>query len=101
MRNIVDADIAGRLRLARESAGLSASGLSKLARITGSHVGLIEAGERVNPQLKTLAAIASVLGVSLDWLVYGEGEMPAPDDVRASVEAARAFNLAPTGTEGA
>ncbi len=43
-----------------------------------------------NPEANTARAVARLFGVSLDWLLTGEGEAPDADTVRAAVEAARA-----------
>lgn len=91
--------IPDRLRLAH--AGIcSARELDKLAGLTPCHISLIESGRRPNPESETLRAIAGVLGISLDWLVLGKGETPHEEDVRASVDRARASLPAATGTEG-
>lgn len=88
-------------RLRDAHAGIcSARELDKLAGLTPCHISLIESGRRPNPESETLRAIASVLGVSLDWLVLGKGDPPRPEDVRAAVERARAAVPAATGTEG-
>ena len=70
--------------------GLSALGLSRLAGLpSGGHVGLIEAAKRPNPTTETLRAIAGALGISIDWLVTGEGPEPDPEHVRRTVAAKR------------
>ena len=82
--------LSGRLRMAREMGGLSAIGLSRLAGLpAGGHVALIESASRPNPTTSTLSKICAVLGVSMDWLVSGEGKPPKPRDVRAAVARAR------------
>ncbi len=63
-----------RLRSARMAKGLSARRLSLLAGLTPSHVATIEARTGSSPEARTLAAIAKVLGVSVDWLVTGAGD---------------------------
>lgn len=68
--------LAARLAWARKRSGLSALALSREAGLkAGGHVGLIECGEIEQPQANTLAAIALVLGVSLDWLQTGSGTL--------------------------
>ena len=87
--------IPDRLRLAH--AGIcSARELDKLADLTPCHTSLIESGRRPNPESETLRAIANTLGISLDWLVLGQGDPPREDDVRAAVERARARTATPT-----
>ena len=76
-----------RLTRAREAAGLNRSALALRAGLNPSHVRLIEEGEREDPSGTTLAKLAEVLGVSLDWLVRGIGDgpaAPATDDTRGA-----------------
>lgn len=73
-----------RLQWAREAAGLKRRTLSDLAGISHYHVDLIEQGTRKSPQFETLAKLADVLGVSLDWLCRG-GPMPTKTAIRAAV----------------
>ena len=68
---------------------LSGRELARLAGISESHPWLIESGQRPHVASHLLAAMARVLGVSLDWLINGEGETPTPEDVQAAVEEAR------------
>lgn len=42
------------------------------------------------PRIDVVSKIAEALGVSLDWLIRGEGPEPEPEAVRAAVERARA-----------
>jgi DNA-binding XRE family transcriptional regulator len=62
--------IVGRnvLRL-RNAAGLSRAEVSDAANISRCHIGFIERGQRPNMSVKTIGAIARVLGVSLDELM--------------------------------
>lgn len=78
-----------RLR-ALVSPPLSARELASLAGIAGSHVSLIESGDKENPSPKTLQAICVVLGVSMDWLYAGVGEEPSSETVNEAVASARA-----------
>lgn len=79
-----------RLRSTRLRAGLSAGEFSRLAGLTRSHVGLVEAGTIKDIGTITASALAGVLGCSLDWLVRGEGEPPSDAELAAAVAAARA-----------
>lgn len=63
--------------------------LSTLSGLAGSHAGLIARGAVENPRIDVAEKLAHTLGVSLDWLVRGEGEPPTAEAVRAAVEAAR------------
>ena len=78
------------VRMARALSGISARELDRLANLAEGHTSLIENGSRPNVEARTAAAIAQVLGVSLDWLVSGEGKAPTERGVKAAVEAARA-----------
>lgn len=66
-----------RLERARIAAGLNRSQLAIRAGLNPSHVRLIEDGLRGDPSGTTLAKLAEVLGVSIDWLVRGVGEGPS------------------------
>lgn len=85
---------------ARELADLTPRGLSVLAGLDPTHVRLIEGGDRPDPRSSTVLAIAQTLGVTVEWLLTGEGDAPTADHVRAVVERARTeARLALTGTE--
>lgn len=84
-------DLPTRLQLARELAGLSMQELSKLSGLAGSHAGLIARGAVGNPRVDIAEKLAHTLGISLDWLVRGEGPEPTAEQVHAAVEAARAL----------
>jgi len=77
--------IGGRLRYAREAAGLSSRQLSQRAGIAQAIAGMIERGATRAPTTETVQRIASVLGVSLDWLIAGTGQAPSPEDIRRFV----------------
>lgn len=89
--------ISSRLRRARQRAGLSARGLDILANLGRGHTALIESGERVNLETNTLRGLVSVLGISLDWLVNGEGLEPTAEQIQSAVARAKG---AATGTDG-
>ena len=72
-----------RLTQAREARGLSRYALSKAAGLATSHVQLIETGYRKQCSAETLAALARVLRVSVEWLLGGaeggpEADTPTP-----------------------
>lgn len=73
----------------REAAGLTQSQLSRLALIERTYVGKVERLTNAEVGLSRLIALAFVLGASLDYLVFGRGEVPAGEHVRAAVEHAR------------
>lgn len=83
-----------RLRSMRARAGLSGGELSRLAGLARAHVGLIESRAIKTIEAPTAAALATVLGCSLDWLVLGQGEAPSDAALAAAVNAARARRAA-------
>jgi transcriptional regulator with XRE-family HTH domain len=80
-----------RVRAAREllSPKLSTKELDRLAGFTEGLVWSIEKNGGEKAEAKNLDAIARVLGVSMDWLVRGEGEPPTASSIAAAVDAAR------------
>lgn len=80
--------LAERLRLARGYTGLSARKISALAGLAPSHVGYLETTAGANPEVKTIAAIARVFGVTTGWLMSGEGKDPTERQICESVTAA-------------
>jgi transcriptional regulator with XRE-family HTH domain len=79
-----------RLRVAREKAeGLSQRELSRLAGVAEGAVWFIETQPDRRTDAWLLDRVASVLGVSLDWLVRGIGPEPTADAIREAVAAAR------------
>lgn len=74
----------------REASGLGTKVLSEACGLSGSHVRMIEQGDVASPDLRTLERIAATTGVPVTWLAFGQGECPAPEVIRAAVDAARA-----------
>lgn len=67
-----------RMRQAREAKGLSMNGLAKAASTDGakvSHatVSLVESGRQTAIDAETAVRLARVLGVTVEWLVTGDG----------------------------
>lgn len=60
-----------RIAALRRNAGLSQSELAQKLKISPSAVGMYEQGRR-EPSVDTLAALAKVFGVSIDYLVTGK-----------------------------
>lgn len=80
-----------RLSWALSQTGLSQRGLARAAKLQSQrHIGLLSSGERDNPELKTLQAIAGALGVSVGWLAEGEGQTPDPEHIKITALAAYA-----------
>ncbi len=86
-----------RLQGLRTMAGLGGRELDRLAE---THASLIESGHADNPTFKTVGKIAQVFGVTLDWLVYGNGKPPTARSVQAAVGEARARKAAKPDESG-
>lgn len=73
------ATLGDRLCVAREAAGLTAQAL---AQRLGVKTSLLDAWEndRKEPRANRLQMLTGLLGVSLRWLLTGEGEGPDVDD---------------------
>ena len=84
------ATLADRLRLVRSYSEASARKISAVAGLSPSHVGYLETTAHANPEARTLEALARVFGVTVGWLLNGEGKPPTAEGVRRSV-AARAL----------
>lgn len=65
--------IGDRIKLARLAKRLTQAKLAELAGVSQSMIGNIEAGIRQKP--RELLPIAMALGVRMDWLVNGKGQM--------------------------
>lgn len=70
-----------RIRSARDAMKLTQEQLAHQSGLTGMTVSNIErAGDAAKPRPQTLLSIARVLGVSVDWLLTGEGQGPASSE---------------------
>ncbi len=79
--------IGERIFEARKMSGLSAALLGEKAGLSKAIVSMLEGGQRENPHVNTVSAIAKVLGVSVEWLISGIGPEPKSEAVRATVAA--------------
>lgn len=79
-----------RLRWARLAANISARELDRLAGLAEGHTALLEAGKKNDIEMRTAKKLKSALGVTLDWLVIGEGDPPTTEHILSSVKAAQA-----------
>lgn len=68
--------LAKRFHYAREQAGLSQSSLARRVGIKPQAIQSIEAGHVRRP--RNIVEIASVLGVTPEWLLLGKGTMEVP-----------------------
>lgn len=80
--------ISDRLRTARKAAGLSTHALDRASGCVRGHTAQIESGKR-SPTAHTASKIARALGVTLDWLVNGDGRAPSERSLRAVGERLR------------
>ncbi len=62
--------------------------LCRVADLNENQISLIERGKRENIETDSAKAIASVFGVTLDWLIGGIGGPPDASDVAISAGAA-------------
>ncbi len=72
----VDA-VSRRLRLLRETRGLSIHALARLSGLSTPHLSRIESGDR-QPSIGTLLALAATLGVSAGDLLEGPAALQSP-----------------------
>lgn len=72
-----------RIRSLRAQVGITARELDALADLAACHVNAIELTSKIST--KSLERIADVFGVSLDWLLRGDGRARTRDQVRAAV----------------
>jgi transcriptional regulator with XRE-family HTH domain len=87
-------EVAIRLRQAREEAGLSLRELARRLELSASALSQIETGKS-RPSVKTLYAIVSELGISLDEL-FANRAQPAEGDGRRESSGTRAAAVAST-----
>lgn len=86
---MAEAGLVDRLKEARKMGGVSRRELSLLAGCAQAVCSIVERSG--SGSVKTLAAFANVLGVSLDWLIAGQKDAkPKSADVQAAVLRARA-----------
>lgn len=81
--------LATRLRHAREVSGISGRQLGQIAGLSTSIVSHLENDRYGTPNGETLQAICAVLGISVDWLLSGNGPAPTDDAIRGASNAAK------------
>lgn len=69
------------------ASGRKAKPFSKLCGLGEPHIGMILRGEIQNPDQKTCQKIADATGCSFVWLLLGQGDPPADEVVRATLDA--------------
>lgn len=77
MNKILKKDIGARLRRIRETLKMSRQTMAAELGICRSYCGRCERGVYY-PRAETLYALGTRLGVELDWLICGQGEMFRP-----------------------
>lgn len=80
--------LAARIRTIREASGLSARTLSVLAGLSHSMISQLENGHVRELGSVKAQRLAVLLGISLDWLIGGDGKTPDLRLVRAMAAAA-------------
>jgi transcriptional regulator with XRE-family HTH domain len=86
--------IAGRLRLAREQAGLSQAQVAKLLDLHRPTISEIEAGRR-KVSAEEIAAFAKLYDVSVDWLANATSSLDAKHADRIQLAARELSKLKP------
>lgn len=71
MKELDYIEIGNRIRISRENLGLTQEKASEQCDITAAFYGNIERGDR-KMSVETLAKISAGLGVSTDYLIFGE-----------------------------
>lgn len=67
---------AQRVKQAREARGMSMRKLADAAKVSHTAVSLLEAGRQEAVELTAAVALARALGVTVEWLVTGDGDAP-------------------------
>lgn len=68
-----------RIRLARESAGLTQYELASRCSVRDLAISLAELGKST-PKASLLLSIAQSTGTTVDWILTGDGQGPRPRD---------------------
>lgn len=72
-----------RLEGLRKAMGLSAREVDRLAGLTSGHTRVLEQQAECRAQVNTLESIARALSVEPAWLVFGTGDGPDFEALRA------------------
>jgi transcriptional regulator with XRE-family HTH domain len=67
-----------RLREARVARGLGLRELSRAASVSHTIISLLETGRQEAIEVRAAVALAKALGVTVEWLVTGDGDGPKP-----------------------
>lgn len=80
--------LGNRIRQERININMTQEALAEKANISPSFMGQIERGDR-KLSLETLVSISKVLGISLDYLVYGDSKLGGEIDRLVALVAGR------------
>lgn len=80
MSSDIRAQLAGRLKSARKSAGLSQAQVAQIMKMHRPTISEIEAGRR-RVTADELLKFADIYGVSMDWLSSGDSGSDSYDDI--------------------
>jgi len=69
--------LAGRLRWARETAGLKTRELAAASSVSDGYPSAIECEQFKKPSAEALKKLSDALGVTFDWLCFGTGRKPS------------------------
>ena len=69
--------------------GFSLRQCDALVGLTPGHLQAITTGTIKEPRASTLAKYAALAGLTLEWVLTGHGDEPAPDAIRQSLAAAK------------
>lgn len=83
-----------RITAARKLAEISTKDLDRLAGLKAGVTWAVENSATGNSEIRTLDAIAKALGLSLDWIVRGDGPEPTTEAIKAAVASARPVTTA-------
>ncbi|MEG1913284.1 MAG: helix-turn-helix transcriptional regulator, partial [Cloacibacillus sp.] len=72
--------LAEQIKLFRKTKGLSQIDLSKQTGISRTYISTIEAG-RQEPSFAFIKTLSTTFGISVDWLLSGQGYMFIQNDV--------------------
>jgi transcriptional regulator with XRE-family HTH domain len=72
-------DMAARVRVARQRAGMTQSQLADRVGVTRGAVANWEVSERPKPNVSNLIEVANTTDVSIEWLATGRGDIVLPE----------------------
>jgi transcriptional regulator with XRE-family HTH domain len=77
-------DLGQRLAQARERCGWTQQQLAQRSRIGQNQISRLESGKKSSVEIQTLASLARVLGVTLDYLAGMQAEEDTDDEEHAA-----------------